>query len=179
MPNYIRNQKSGAAYFFTINLYDRQSDLLITHINELRQAYQKVQQTMPFTTDAIVILPDHIHALWTLPDNDTDYPTRIRLFKSHFTRQLPAHLKHTNNRSRKRQKESGIWQRRYWEHTIQDDMDFNRHMDYIHYNPVKHAHAASPADWEYSTFRREVKSGHYDLDWAGSDGAELDFGERG
>ena len=137
MPNYIRNQKSGAAYFFTINLYDRQSDLLITHINELRQAYQKVQQTMSFTTDAIVILPNHIHALWTLPDNDTDYPTRIRLFKSHFTRQLSAHLKHTNNRSRNRQKESGIWQRRYWEHTIQDDMDFNRHMDYIYYNPVK------------------------------------------
>lgn len=73
MPNYIRNRNSGATYFFTINLHDRQSNLLITQVNELRQAYQKVQQKMPFTTDAIVILPDHIHALWTLPDNDTDY----------------------------------------------------------------------------------------------------------
>lgn len=73
MPNYIRDRNSGATYFFTINLHDRQSNLLITQVNELRQAYQKVQQKMPFTTDAIVILPDHIHALWTLPDNDTDY----------------------------------------------------------------------------------------------------------
>jgi putative transposase len=178
MPNYIRNSKAGATYFFTINLHDRQSNLLITHINELRKAYQKVQQKMPFITDAIVILPDHIHALWTLPDNDTDYPTRIRLFKSYFTRQLLATLKHTNNRSRKRQKETGVWQRRYWEHTILDDMDYNRHMDYIHYNPVKHGHAVSPADWEYSTFHSEVKSGRYDLYWAGGDGAESAFGER-
>lgn len=178
MPNYIRNKNSGATYFFTINLHNRQSDLLITQINELRQAYQKVQQKMPFITDAIVILPDHIHALWTLPNNDIDYSTRIRLFKTYFTRQLLANLEHTNNRSRKRQKETGVWQRRYWEHTIQDDIDFNRHMDYIHYNPVKHGHVVSLADWDYSTFNREVKSGRYDLDWAGSDCGQSDFGKR-
>lgn len=178
MPNYIRNYQKGASYFFTINIRDRQSQLLTTYIDELRLAYQKTQQKMPFTTDAIIILPDHIHALWTFPENDNDYPTRIRLLKSYFSRKLPAHVKQTNNQSRQGKSETGVWQRRYWEHTIQNEIDYNRHMDYIHYNAVKHGHAKNPADWKHSTFMREVDNGRYDLNWAGDDYEDSRFGER-
>ena len=178
MPNYIRNYQAGATYFFTINLNDRNSQLLITYIRELRLAYRKVQQKMPFITDAMIILPDHIHALWTLPDNDRDYSTRIRLFKSHFSRQLPGHLKQTENMSRQKHKETAIWQRRYWEHTIKDELDYNRHMDYIHYNAVKHGYVSSPIEWEYSTFKREVENGHYDANRASINDENMEFGER-
>ena len=178
MPNYIRNYQAGASYFFTINISDRQSQLLTTYIDELRLAYQKTQQKMPFTTDAIIILPDHIHTIWTLPENDNDYPTRIRLLKSYFSRQLPAHVKRTNNQSRQGKSETGVWQRRYWEHTLQNEIDYNRHMDYIHYNAVKHGYAENPADWKHSTFMREVDNGRYDLNWAGDDYEDSRLGER-
>lgn len=169
MPNYVRNQQAGATYFFTINLLDRQKSTLIDYICELRQSYSKVQQRYPFKVDAMVILPDHIHALWSLPQNDLDYSKRIRLFKTHFTKQLPSSLKLTGNQSRQDKQESGVWQRRFWEHTIRSAKDFDRHMDYIHYNPVKHGYVDCPADWTYSTFLREVNAGRYDLNWAGND----------
>lgn len=178
MSNYIRNYQTGATYFFTINLRDRASSLLTIYIDELRLAYQKVQQKMPFTTDAIIILPDHIHAMWTLPQNDYDYSTRIRLFKSHFSKQLPVQIKQTNNKSRQKRGETGVWQRRYWEHTIRDELDYQRHMDYIHYNAVKHGYVDSPMLWQYSTFRREVNKGRYDLYWADAQSHGLEFGER-
>lgn len=177
MKNYRRNRQSGATYFFTLCLNDRQGSLLTDYIDELRQAYRKTQLKMPFITEAMVILPEHIHALWTMPINDDDYPTRIRLLKSHFSRQLPQSVKKAGNTSRMNRKETGVWQRRYWEHTIRDQLDFNRHMDYIHYNPVKHGLVTSATDWEFSTFWREVKKGRYVKDWADGGFDDIDMGE--
>ena len=121
---------------------------------------------MPFTSEAMVILPDHIHALWTMPNDDDNYPARIRLLKSHFSRQRPQSVKQTSSISRLNRKETGVWQRRYWEHTIRNELDFNNHMDYIHYNPVKHKLVSCAADWAYSSFLNEVKKGRYAKDWA-------------
>ncbi len=168
MSNYRRNKQSGATYFFTLCLQDRKSHLLIDYINALRIAYRKIQDKKPFTTEAMVILPDHIHALWTMPIDDDDYANRIRLFKSYFTRQLPQELKQTDNKNRQKHNQTSIWQLRYWEHTIRDEDDFNNHIDYIHYNPVKHRYVKNVKDWEYSTFHQCVKKGLYDDNW-GSD----------
>lgn len=178
MSNYRRNKISGASYFFTLCLRNRQSKLLTEHIQELRIAYKKTQTKKPFVTEAMVVLPDHLHALWTLPENDADYPNRIRLFKSHFTRQLPRNLKKTNNKNRQKHGQTGVWQLRYWEHTIQSEQDFINHVDYIHYNPVKHGHVRQVKYWEYSTFHQHVNRGIYDKNW-GMDfkQAEIDFGE--
>ncbi len=177
MSNYRRNKQSGATYFFTLCLRDRKSRILVDYINVLRLAYRKTQNKKPFTTDAMVILPDHIHALWTLPMDD-DYANRIRLLKSHFTRQLPVKIKQTNNKNRQSHCQTGIWQLRYWEHTIRDERDFINHMNYIHYNPVKHGYVNNVKDWQYSTFHQCVKKGVYDGDW-GSNIDEItgDFGE--
>lgn len=177
MKNYRRNRQAGATYFFTLCLDDRRSSLLIDYIDELRKAYQKTQSKLPFTTEAMVILPDHIHALWTMPNHDDDYPTRIRLFKSHFSRQLPQSVKRTSSVSRMNRQETGVWQRRFWEHTIRDELDFNNHMDYIHYNPVKHKLVSQAADWAYSSFLREVKKGRYAEDWATEAFDNSDIGE--
>ncbi len=177
MKNYRRNRQAGATYFFTFCLNDRRISLLTDYIDELRQAYRKTQSKMPFVSEAMVILPDHIHALWTMPQNDNNYPARIRLFKSHFSRQLPHSVKQTKSISRIDRKETGIWQRRYWEHTIRDELDFNNHMDYIHFNPVKHKLVNCAADWSYSSFLNEVKKGRYDKDWATDAFDNEDIGE--
>jgi putative transposase len=125
-----------ACSFFTLALADRRSDLLVRHIERLQRAYAGVEERLPFTTVAICILPDHIHAVWQLPDGDADYASRWSLFKSGFSRGLaPAP---TRSPSKIAKREKGIWQRRYWEHAIRDDADLERHVDYIHYNPVKH-----------------------------------------
>lgn len=177
MKRYRRNYQMGATYFFTICLEDRNSDLLITHIQELRTAFRKTYLKMPFITDAMVIMPDHIHALWTMPPDDSDFSTRIRLFKSHFSRNISPILKHTLNNNRLKHKEVGIWQQRFWEHTIYDDADYQRHMDYIHFNPIKHGLVKNLNDWEYSTFHREVANGHYPKNWTLSIENTLNFGE--
>ncbi len=178
MSNYRRNKQSGATYFFTLCLQDRKSRILVDYIDALRLAYRKTHHKKPFITEAMVILPDHIHILWTMPMNDDDYANRIRLFKSHFTRQLPATIKQTDNKNRQAHKQTGIWQLRYWEHTIRDERDFTNHINYIHYNPVKHGYVKDVVDWKYSTFHRYVKSGLYEQDW-GSNIGEItgDFGE--
>lgn len=162
---YRRNLQQGGTYFLTLCLADRNSDLLITHIDRLRFAYQKIQTKMPFKTEAIVILPDHIHALWTLPQDDCDYSNRVRLFKTYFTKQLDLQSKLTHHASRLSKNESGIWQRRFWEHTIRDEQDFYNHFNYIHYNPVKHGWVKSPKDWQFSTFHKMVEQGFYPSDW--------------
>lgn len=178
MSNYRRNKHAGATYFFTLCLNDRKSSLLTQHIQELRVAFKKTKLKKPFTTEAMVVLPDHLHALWTLPEDDADYTNRIRLFKSHFTRQLPNELKHTNNINRQKHNQTGIWQLRYWEHTIKNEQDFINHLNYIHYNPVKHGYVEYVKDWQYSTFHKYVNSGIYNENW-GSDFMEskTDFGE--
>jgi putative transposase len=164
MRQYIRDRTAGATYFFTLNLLNRQSNLLVEQIVALRAAYQNTQKSMPFTLHAMVVLPDHLHMLMTLPENDINYPQRISQFKAHFSRALPK-IENINE-SRQRKDERGIWQRRYWEHRIRDELDYQRHMDYIHYNPVKHGYTQAVKEWSYSTFHQCVTDGIYSENWA-------------
>jgi putative transposase len=162
MPRYIRAK--GSIFFFTVVLAQRPSDLLVKEVDRLRRIYQTVQRRHPFETIAICILPDHIHALWALPDNDIDFSTRWSLIKSGFSRGLDPQAR---SRSKVAKREKGIWQRRYWEHAIRDDDDFERHVDYIHYNPVKHGHVRCVSDWPHSSFHRFVERGLLAPDWGG------------
>jgi len=170
---YRRNYVIGGTYFFTVTLRDRSATLLCDHIDLLRQAYEKTVRQQPFTTDAIVILPEHLHAIWTLPQGDMDYSSRWRAIKAMFSRSLRQAGVEPNRNSRG---EATVWQRRFWEHTVRDDLDFVRHVNYIHWNPVKHGHALTPADWPNSTFHRFVKDGRLAANWGGKD-IDGDFGE--
>ena len=163
MPRYKRIYQDGGVYFFTVNLQNRKSDLLIQRIDDLRNAIRKVKNTHPFIIHAWVVLPEHMHCIWELPKNNHDYPMRWRLIKSHFSRSVPNDEPRSNVRSRR--KERGIWQYRFWEHLIRDETDFINHKNYIHYNPVKHGYVANVKDWEYSSFHKFVKSGVYQKDW--------------
>jgi putative transposase len=177
MTRYRRNFVPGGSYFFTVNLADRRSRLLTEHIELLRTAFRDVKVAHPFTVEATVVLPDHLHALWTLPEGDADFAMRWRQIKAAFSRGLPPGERISSSRSTKG--ERGIWQRRYWEHTLRDEFDFERHVDYIHFNPVKHGHVTRVCDWFYSTFHQMVRLGVYPEDWAGDAGtAESSFGER-
>ncbi len=167
MPDYRRVRIPGGTYFFTVNLLERYpNDLLVRHIDALRKAVQQTRERHPFHVDAWVVLPDHLHTVWTLPEGDADFANRWRTIKQHFSRALDA----TERRSivRLRRGERGIWQRRFWEHAIRDERDFAAHVDYVHINPVKHGYVERVQDWPFSTFRRFVKAGIYPLDW-GSD----------
>ncbi len=177
MANYRRNFLSGGSFFFTVNLAERRLRLLTTHIDLLRQAFRDVRRRHPFDIAAIVVLPDHLHAVWTLPEDDADFARRWRLIKTIFSRGLAVGERISASRAGKA--ERGIWQRRYWEHTLRDEADFARHMDYIHFNPVRHGHVDRVKDWPYSSFHRMVRLGIYPLDWAGdaTDNASS-FGER-
>ena len=177
MTNYRRSRVAGATYFFTVNLAERSQSLLIEHVASLRTAFRNVRVGHPFAVDAIVVLPDYLHAVWTLLPDDSDFALRWRLVKSTFSRGLP----HTERRSASRQAkhERGIWQRRYWEHLIRDDADFSRHVDYIHMNPVKHGLVNRVADWPHSSFHRYVNAGILPIDWAGDTAfEEVGYGER-
>lgn len=134
MPNYRRLFVPGGTYFFAVNLLNRSQDLLTEHIEALRRSYAYVARRHPFETVAIVVLPDHLHCIWRLPPEDKDYPFRWRLLKSDFSKQLPQS---GDARKGRRVAERGVWQRRYWEHSIRDDEDLERHANYIHFNPVK------------------------------------------
>jgi putative transposase len=152
MSNYRRNFVPGGTYFFTVNLEDRHLRLLTENIELLRGAFRYTHARRPFTIDAVVVLPDHLHAIWTLPENDADFSTRWMMIKSYFSRGLK--IEGTSSPSRQRRRERGIWQRRFWERTIRDEADFASHVDYIHYNPVKYGHAPDQAAWPYSSYRR-------------------------
>jgi len=173
MVNYRRNLVPGGTYFFTVNLRDRSARLLTEHIGLLRAAFRAVKRKQPFRVDAIVILPEHLHTIWTMAEGDADYPGRWRAIKSAFTR---AVVKSGVAVERNEQGEYALWQRRYWEHTIADENDFRRHVDYIHFNPVKHGWAKQVVDWPYSSFHRYVQQGILPPDWAGSSDAGK-FGE--
>ena len=177
MTNYRRNFLPGGSFFFTVNLAERRRHLLTAYVGVLRQAFRYVRRRHPFEIEAIVILSDHLHAIWTLPADDADFALRWRLIKTTFSRNLP--LGESVSTSRAGRGERGIWQRRYWEHTLRNEADLARHADYIHYNPVKHGHVSRVQDWPHSSFHRMVKLGVYPLDWAGD---AMDnprsFGER-
>jgi putative transposase len=176
MPDYRRNRISGATYFFTVNLRDRRSNLLVVRIDVLRHAVRTVRRRYPFHIDAWVVLSDHMHCLWTLPEGDADFPRRWRDIKTVFSKSLPA----TEQRSAVmlERGERGIWQRRYWEHTIRDDRDYAAHMDYIHFNPVKHGLVEHAADWPFSSFQRCVTMGLYPAHWPGGGKEPAEIGER-
>jgi putative transposase len=176
MPDYRRNRVPGGTYFFTVNLRDRNSDLLVTQIEALRNAVRHVSAKSPFHIDAWVVLPEHMHCLWTLPENDTDYSGRWRAIKTVFSKSLPAVEQRSPvmlDRS-----ERGIWQNRFWEHTIRDDRDYAAHMDYTHFNPVKHGLVQNAADWPYSSFRKCVARGLYPGNWIGAAHDLAESGER-
>ena len=166
MVAYRRHYVEGGCYFFTVTLLDRRASLLTDYIDPLRSAFRKVKQRHPFEINAIVILPDHLHCIWTLPDGDADFSLRWREIKSAFSRQLPS-LEYQNN-SRLQRNERGIWQRRFWEHQIRDEVDYQRHVDYIHYNPVKHSYVNNVSAWSHSSFHRFVDRGIYPQDWGSS-----------
>ena len=176
MTEYRRAWSSGATWFFTATLADRRSRLLVDGIEELRAAFKYVQQGHPFKTIAMVVLPEHLHAIWTLPADDTDYATRWRLLKTEFSRRIPKG--EYRRPSLVRKGERGIWQRRYWEHLIQDEDDLQRHVDYIHFNPVKHGYVQRAAAWPYSTFQRYVEKGWLTSDWGVAMDFACEFGER-
>ena len=173
---YKRTDIKGGCYFFTVNLANRKSTMLIDHIESLKHAIIQVKQNHLFIIDAMVILPEHLHAIWTLPQGDSDYAKRWMLIKSNFSRSIPKNELINNSRMSKR--ERGIWQRRYWEHTIRDDNDLQNHINYIHYNPVKHGHVDNPTDWPHSTIHHFIETGRLEPNWCHeAEPIEIDSGE--
>ena len=178
MTNYRRTKISGASYFFTVNCAQRWgNNLLVERIDLLRRVVREVRQNHPFIIDAMVVLPDHLHCIWTLPAGDADYKTRWALIKAGFSRQLPGG--EIRSASRIKRGERGIWQRRYWEHLLRDEDDFRRHVDYIHWNPVKHKMVSRVIDWPYSSFHQYLQQGIYPLDWVGDQGGNGEVGAFG
>ena len=165
MVAYRRNRLRGGTFFFTVALRDRSSRLLVDEVALLRIAHARVQALCPFVIVATVIMPDHLHAIWRLPEGDCDYAGRWRAIKAGFVRDLrrndhPVVLNHRG--------EANIWQRRYWEHTIRDEPDLRAHVDYVHWNPVRHGHAIRACDWPYSSLHRYIRDGLLDRDWGGA-----------
>jgi putative transposase len=176
MVRYRRNYIPGGTFFFTVTLVDRQSRALVSHVALLRHAFRKTRSGRPFVIDAIVILPDHLHAIMTLPPGDSDFSDRWRRIKSAFTRSVVAAGVPV---SRDHRGEYALWQKRFWEHTVRDDGDFERCADYIHFNPVKHRWVSSPAGWPFSSLYRYVRAGVLAPDWGGDGQADdANFGER-
>ncbi|HEV2917546.1 MAG TPA: transposase [Candidatus Babeliales bacterium] len=158
MSQYRRFYQSGGNYFFTLVTYHRR--FLFANPENVKQfkiAINKVKKKYPFSLNAIVILPDHLHCLWKLPENDKDFSTRWRLIKRYFSMEMKTSVNHRN--------EKEVWQRRFWEHIIRNENDWQKHMDYIHYNPVKHGLVKSPRDWTDSSFNYWVEKGIYEKDW--------------
>ncbi len=196
---YRRAWRPGGWYFFTVVTYKRQPILTIPeNVSRLRVSFRHVMQKRPFDIDGIVVLPYHVHCIWRLPEEDADFATRWRLIKHFFSRscsvgkmgkacsehvewvdrthQTTADEKQRNSRKGKR--ERAVWQRRYWEHLIRNEEDWRRHMDYIHYNPVRHGLASVPAEWPYSSFKQCVEKGWHSVEWGSSEPktiAEMDF----
>lgn len=154
--NYRRVRAEGATYFFTVVTKHRRpvfrSD---ENIAELRHAFRTEMARRCFYVDAIVVLPDHLHCLWTLPEGDSDFSTRWQFIKTRAGRMLKMGR--------------GLWQPRFWEHLIRNEEDYANHVDYIHYNPVKHGLARTPGEWKHTSFHRFVKDGIYQPDWGGGD----------
>jgi putative transposase len=173
---YRRAVLAGGDFFFTLNLANRQSDLLVRHVDSLRDVMRRVKAAHPFTIMAVVVLPDHLHALWRLPPDDAGYPLRWSLIKAGFSGLIPKEERLSASRVAKR--ERGIWQRRYWEHRIRDERDFARHVDYIHYNPVKHGWVRSPREWPHSSVHRYIARGELPRNWGMAPKEALPVGER-
>lgn len=173
MTEYRRAYVPGGSWFFTVNLAERKNNrLLVEKIDLLRSAFEYTRQRHPFRMDAVVILPDHMHCIWTLPQDDADFSIRWNLLKGYFSRHIVTGER--ISASRKSRRERGLWQRRFWEHLLRDQNDFNRHADYIHWNPVKHGWVKSVNDWPYSSFHRYVERGVYPRDWGNDEGNDIE-----
>lgn len=171
---YRRIKIEGGTYFFTLSTYNRRPFLCSPeNVELLRQAFRYTIQRHPMEIDAFVLLPDHLHTIWTLPEGDHNFSMRWRLIKSYFSRYCQDKYDDIASVSRQSKKERVFWQRRFWEHMIRDNEDFVRHVEYIHYNPVKHGLVDTPRDWEYSSFHRYVRAGLYDEMWGAID--EISF----
>ncbi len=171
MPNYRRNFVKGGTYFFTVETYKRQRILSGEAIGILRESFRECMSEKPFVIEAIVILPEHLHCIRRLPEQDSDYSTRWKETKGCFTSEYISNIGEPPVKpsvSMRKKGEKGIWQRRFFEHTIRDENDYRVHIDYIHYNPVKHGLVTAPKDWPHSSFHHFVKRGVYNESWAGS-----------
>lgn len=180
MADYRRCYVPGGSFFFTV-VTERRAAILGNDLARdcLRAAFRDGQQRWPFRVDALVMLPDHLHAIWTLPPDDADYSKRWGAIKKHFTQSWLAvgGNEQPLTDSRHRYRRRGVWQRRFWEHTLRDERDYARHFDYLHYNPVKHGLTDCPAHWPYSTFHHWVERGAYDRQWGCAAGEFLDFAD--
>ncbi|MEC8428754.1 MAG: transposase [Pseudomonadota bacterium] len=167
---YRRNYVEGGTYFFTVNLQNRQSTLLIDHIDLVKHSVSAVKARFPFHIEAAVIMPDHLHMIWTLPEEDADFSTRWRLIKRRFS----------DGCSKRIQLKGSIWQRRFWEHQIRDSSDLENHINYIHYNPVKHGYVATPSNWRHSSIHKYIGANIIPSNWGCSAQTEqsLTYGER-
>ncbi len=171
MVKFRRNYVPGGTYFFTVTLRDRRSSALTEHIDLLRKSFRDTIEEHPFEIVAISVLPEHLHAILTLPENDSDYSRRWQAIKSRFSMSL---VKSGVPLGKDRRGEYRFWRRRFWEHTIRDEQDLEAHVDYVHYNPVKHGWVTRAVDWPFSSFHRYVRLGWLNVDW----GAEpLEFGD--
>jgi putative transposase len=175
MVQYRRNHEPDGLYFFTVTLKNRNTTLLTEHIDKLKKSLQRVQKENAYETKAIVVLPEHIHTIWKMPGEDQNYSLRWRKIKSYFTHSLNTLgvpiAKNTRG-------EFNIWQSRFWEYTIRNERDFENHVNYIHYNPVKHGLVNHVRDWPYSSFHRYVRQRILDLDWGSAcESNDRDYGE--
>ncbi len=152
MSKYIRPKRQGATVFFTVNLADRSSDLLVREVATLREVVTKTRMERPFEIDAWVVLPDHMHCIWTLPPGDADFSMRWNVIKARFSHAMQAG---PQRRSHTARREKGIWQRRFWEHHIRSDEDYAAHINYCWINPVKHGLVDTPEAWPYSSYHRD------------------------
>ena len=162
MSNYRRSYLPGGVYFFTVVTLNRVP--IFTDENRvevLRQAFHKVMAARPFQIDAMVILPEHLHCIWRMPEGDADYSSRWREIKKAVSHRISIATNERNERM--------VWQRRFWEHVIRDEEDWRKHVDYIHYNPVKHGLANRPGEWAWSSFGNAVSKGWYEESWGASE----------
>ncbi|WP_020654777.1 REP-associated tyrosine transposase [Massilia niastensis] len=176
--SHFRRPRFGSTFFFTVVAYRRRPILCDAAVRlALRDAFVRTRIRLPFIVDALALMPDHLHCIWTLPDGDVDYSSRWSQIKhrvSYACRDLYGNRMVTT--AQRRRRESPIWQRRFWDHAIRNEEDMERHVDYIHYNPVKHGLADNAGTWPYSTFWRYVQAGAYSKDWGGTDFArEMSF----
>ena len=173
---YRRQYIPGASWFFTVNLAERKGNrLLVDNIDLLRDSFACIKRKRQFDMDAVVIMPDHLHCIWTLPPEDAGFSTRWSLIKSHFSRAIEKGESISGSRNKRR--ERGVWQRRFWEHLLRDQADYNHHVNYIHWNPVKHGLVERVADWPHSSFHKFVAQGVYPVDWCSDGVFEINGGE--
>ena len=169
MPNYRRYCVKGGTYFFTVVTYRRQPIFNdASSISLLRQSFKVTKQRKPYTVLTLVVLPDHLHTIWKMPEDEHDFPSRWRTIKASFS--IEYHKQHAETR------DQPLWQRGYWEHLVRDENDLYHHLDYIHYNPVKHGYVNAPREWKNSSFQRYITEGLYEKTW-GENGVNREITE--